>query len=179
MEALVLKVRGNDVGIEFVRSIVKEYTAVANEETIKHVKRVFEQDTYNRAFIAEINKLNVQERYSVYLCAYIMTAYYSDSDYAFDLLMAIMPELQQQLVQIYGTRIMTIVNHFISTFWKMKIFRNPDEFDDYDRLKDKGLKLIDEYEGKLNQANKTMMIIRYHLKLKHTLNIIQDDWLDA
>lgn len=179
MEALVLKVRGNDVGIELVRSIVKEYTAVADEETIKHVKRVFEQDTYNRAFIAEINKLNVQERYSVYLCAYIMTAYYSDSDYAFDLLMAIMPELQQQLVQIYGTRIMTIVNHFISTFWKMKIFRNPDEFDDYDRLKDRGLKLIDEYEGKLNQANKTMMVIRYHLKLKHTMNIIQDDWLDA
>lgn len=121
MEALVLKARGNDVGIELVRSIVKEYTAVADEETIKHVKRFFEQDTYNRAF----------------------------------------------------------VNHFISTFWKMKIFRNPDEFDDYDRLKDRGLKHIDEYEGKLNQANKTMMVIRYHLKLKHTMNIIQDDWLDA
>lgn len=179
MEALVLKMRGNDAGMELVRNIVKEYTAMSDEEAIKHVKMVFEQETYNRVFIAEINKLKVQEQYSVYLCAYIMTAYHSDSDYAFDLLIAIMPELQKQLVQIYGTRIMITVNRFVSTFWKTRIFKSPDEFDNYEWLKNKGVKLIDKYEGELNQSNKTMMVVHNHLKSKHAMNQIQEDWLDA
>lgn len=179
MVALTLKVQGNDVGIELVKSIVKEYKAVVDKEAIKDVRMVFEQDTYNRIFIKEIKKLNLQKRYSVYLCAYIMTAYYSEVNYAFDLLIAIMPELQKQLVQVYGVRIMTIVNRFITTFWKMKIFRNPNEFNEYDLLKDKGLKLIDEYENKLNQANKTMNIISHHLKSESKMNTIQEDWLNA
>ena len=39
--------------------------------------------------------------------------------------------------------------------------------------------LIDEYEGKINQSNKTMMIISNHLKLQHKLNSIQEDWLNS
>ena len=179
LEALVLKIRGNDMGIELVKDVVKNYIAVTNGETIGYIKSIFERDTYDRAFIAEINKLNVQEQYSVYLCAYIMTAFYSDSDYAFDLLIAIMPELQKQLVQIYGTRIITIINLFISTFWKTKVFRNPEEFVDYGHLKKRGLKIINEHEGRLNQANKTMMVIRYHLRLDHKMNRIQENWLDS
>lgn len=179
LEALVLKIRGNDMGIELVKDVVKNYIAVTNGETIGYIKSIFERDTYDRAFIAEINKLNVQEQYSVYLCAYIMTAFYSDSDYAFDLLIAIMPELQKQLVQIYGTRIITIINLFISTFWKTKVFRNPEEFVDYGHLKKRGLKIINEHEGRLNQANKTMMVIRYHLRLDHKMNGIQENWLDS
>ena len=90
-----------------------------------------------------------------------------------------MPELQKQLVQIYGTRINIIINHYISSFWKARIIKTPREFTGYERLKNKGLMLIDEYEGKINQSNKTMMIISNHLKLQHKLNSIQEDWLNS
>ena len=179
MKALVMKVRGKDNGMNLVKSIVKSYIAVADEETIRFVKKVFERETFDRSFVTEVNKLNMQDHYCVYLCAYILTAFYSDSEYAFDLLMAVLPDLQKQLVQIYGKRILSTINLFVSTFWKIRILRNSEEFNNYDRLKDRGIKLIDDYEGKVNQANKTMMIISNHLRLRHTLNKNQMDWLDA
>lgn len=74
---------------------------------------------------------------------------------------------------------MITVNRFVSTFWKTRIFKSPDEFDNYEWLKNKGVKLIDKYEGELNQSNKTMMVVHNHLKSKHTMNQIQEDWLDA
>lgn len=177
MLSLVLDIKGTDKGIELVKSIIRDYVAISDVEAITIIKAIFERGTFDRQLIAEINTLDVQKYYSVYLCAYIMTAYYSDNDYAFDLLISIMPDLQKQLVQIYGTKINIIIGHFISTFWKARIINNPKEFSGYNRLKEKGLMLIDEYEGKINQSNKTMMIISNHLKLQHKLNSIQEDWL--
>lgn len=179
MQALTMKIRGSEVGIKHTMSIIKEYVAVSEVETIRRIKDIFERTTYDKTFIAEINKLNVQEYYNAYLCAYIMTAFYSDNDYAFDLLISIMPELQKQLIQIYGLRIMRVINIFISTFWKIRILKRPKEFNDYDLIKDKGLSLIDEYEGRFNQANKTMMVVYNHLKMQHSINMIQEDWLYA
>lgn len=179
MQALTMKIRGSEVGIKHTMSIIKEYVAVSEVETIRRIKDIFERTTYDKTFIAEINKLNVQEYYNAYLCAYIMTAFYSDNDYAFDLLISIMPELQKQLIQIYGLRIMRVINIFISTFWKIRILKRPEEFNDYDLIKDKGLSLIDEYEGRFNQANKTMMVVYNHLKMQHSINMIQEDWLYA
>ena len=179
MLALTVKIRGSEAGMVHVKSIIKEYVAVSENETIKRIKDVFEQTTYDKTHIEEINKLNVQECYNVYLCAYIMTAFYSDNDYAFDLLISIMPELQKQLMQIYGFRIMRVINVFISTFWKARIIAESKGFNDYNRIKDKGLNLIDEYEGKFNQANKTMMVVYHHLKMTHSINRVQEDWLYA
>lgn len=121
--------------------------------------------------------MSVSKYYTVHVCAYIITAYYSSSDYAFDLLISSIPELQKQLVKIYGFKIIAIFNRFISTYWKMKIFKNPEEFKNYEHLKDGGVKLINEYDGKLEQANKTMMVISYHLKQEHKMNNTQEDWL--
>lgn len=177
MEALTLKIKGNAEGIELIKNILKDYEAITDRETITYIKWIFDQKTYNKDFIAEINKLSVSKYYTVHVCAYIITAYYSSSDYAFDLLISSIPELQKQLVKIYGFKIIAIFNRFISTYWKMKIFKNPEEFKNYEHLKDGGVKLINEYDGKLEQANKTMMVISYHLKQEHKMNNTQEDWL--
>jgi hypothetical protein len=179
MLSLVLDIRGSKKGIELVISIIRDYVATSDIDAITIIKAIFERDTFDRQLITEINTLDVQKHFGAYLCAYILTAHYSDNDYAFDLLISIMPELQKHLVQIYGTKINIIISHFISTFWKARIINTPKEFSEYDRLKEKGLMLIDEYEGKINQSNKTMMIISNHLKLQHKLNSIQNDWLNS
>lgn len=179
MLSIVLDIKGSERGLELVKSIIRDYTATSDTDAIAIIKAVFERRTFDKQLIAEINTLDVKKYYSVYLCTYIMTAHYSDNDYAFDLIISIMPELQKQLVQIYGTRINIIINHYISSFWKARIIKTPREFTGYERLKNKGLMLIDEYEGKINQSNKTMMIISNHLKLQHKLNSIQEDWLNS
>ena len=178
MEALTLMLRGNDTGLELVRKIMKNYSPEIDSESVRLVQTVIERETYDRCFIAEINKLDVNDYYSVYLCAYLMTAYYSDTDYAFSLLISLLPKLQEQLVQVMGPRVNAVINLFISTFWKVKILRNPNEFTEYEYLKDKGLKMIDRYEGKTNQANHTMFIISQHLKNPIKLNSYQEKWLE-
>lgn len=178
MEALTLMLRGNDTGLELVRKIMKNYSPEIDSESVRLVQTVIERETYDRCFIAEINKLDVNDYYSVYLCAYLMTAYYSDTDYAFSLLISLLPKLQEQLVQVVGPCVNAVINLFISTFWKVKILRNPNEFTEYEYLKDKGLKMIDRYEGKTNQANHTMFIISQHLKNPIKLNSYQEKWLE-
>ena len=113
MLSIVLDIKGSERGLEFVKSIIRDYTATSDTDAIAIIKAVFERRTFDKQLIAEINTLDVKKYYSVYLCTYIMTAHYSDNDYAFDLIISIMPELQKQLVQIYGTRINIIINHYI------------------------------------------------------------------
>lgn len=179
MEALILELRGIHVGLELVRKIVKNYSPEIDFETVKLVQSVFERESYDESYIAEINKLDINENYSVYLCAYLMTAFHSNVNYAFSLLINTLPKLQEQLEQIMGSRVNALINLFVSTFWKIKILRNPNEFVEYAYLKDKGLRLINEYEGKTNQANHTMFIISHHLKYPIKMNSDQEKWLDA
>ena len=108
-----------------------------------------------------------------------MTAFYSDANYAFSLMINLLPSLQQRLEQIVGHRVNAVINKFVSTFWKVKILRCPNEFVDYTFLKNKGLKSIDKYNGKTNQANHTMLIIRDHLSEVINLNSLQEKWLDS
>lgn len=179
MAALIVKLKGNGREIELVKDIIRDYSAISDEVGVGLIKSIFERERYDNSFIDEIKKLNIQQHYGAYLCAYIMTAMDADNDYAFDLLMAIMPDLQKHLVQIYGLRIRSTINQFVSVFWKNRIFKNPEGFVGYDELKDKGLKKINEYRDKINLANKTMMVVSYHLKGVHKLNTIQEDWLDS
>lgn len=179
MEALTLMLRGNDTGLELVRKIMKNYSPEIDSESIRLVQSVFERESYDRSYIAEINKLDINENYSVYLCAYLMTAFHSNVDYALSLLINTLPKLQEQLEQIMGSRVNALINLFVSTFWKTRILRNPNEFVNYAHLKDKGLSLIDEYEGKTNQANHTMFIISHHLKYPIKMNSDQEKWLES
>lgn len=179
IEALMLKLRGSNIGLDLVRKIINNYTPDVDFTSFELVKMVFNQDEYNECFIRRINKLDINENYSVYLCAYLMTAFYSDSNYAFSLLIIILPNLQQQLELIIGNRVNTLINKFVSTFWKVKILQCPNEFLEYALLKDKGLKMIDKYNGKTNQANHTMLIISHHLSNIIELNSSQEKWLEA
>ena len=179
MEALILELRGIHVGLELVRKIIKNYSPEIDFETIRLVQSVFERESYDGSYIAEINKLDINENYSVYLCAYLMTAFHSNVDYAFSLLINTLPKLQEQLEQIMGSRVNALINLFVSAFWKIRILRNPNEFVDYAHLKDKGLRLINEYEGNTNQANHTMFIISHHLKDPIKMNSDQEKWLET
>ncbi len=102
----------------------------------------------------------------------------SDSDYAFSLLIALLPMLEEQLIQILGEDVIPIVNHFVTDFWKAKILTAPNEFKNYKFLREKGLPLIEEYEGKINQANHTMFIVSNHINKRIKLNDSQEIWMD-
>ena len=120
----------------------------------------------------------MNDNYVVYICAYLMTAYQSEADYAFSLLIALLPMLEKQLIQILGEDIKPIINHFVTDFWKAKILTAPNEFKDYKFLREKGLPLIEKYEGKINQANHTMLIVSNHINKLIKLNGLQEDWMD-
>ena len=179
MEALVLEICGNEEGMQIIREVLAEYNATTDQEGIDLVREVFARESYDRNYIAKINDLDINNRYSVYLCAYLITAVHSEADYAFSLLISILPNLEKQLVCLLGRRVLVIINHFVKSFWKAKILRSPDEFINYEHLRSKGLDLIDEYEGKDNQANHTMLIVSNHLKNGIKLNLQQEEWLDA
>ena len=179
MSALVLEMRGEKTGMLIIRDVLDGYKASKDEEGMKLVKEALSREEYNRDYIAEINKLDVNERYSIYICAYLITAVHSDADYAFSLLICLLPNLEKQLVQVLGSRVIGIINHFVSSFWKTKIMLTPEEFANHEFLRTKGIKVIDEYEGKVNQANHTMLVVSNHLKKSFTLNNVQEDWLYA
>ena len=120
----------------------------------------------------------MNDNYAIYICAYLMTAYQSEADYAFSLLIALLPMLEGQLIQILGEEVTPIVNHFVTDFWKAKILTAPNEFNNYKFLREKGLPLIEEYEGKANQANHTMLIVSNHVNKLTKLNVSQEDWID-
>jgi hypothetical protein len=178
MGSLSMLMRENESGLQLVKQVINDYVPISDPEAYEQVKFVFNNENYDRGFIGEINKLDKTRYYSVYLCAYIMTAFHTDAYYAFTLLIAVLPRLEQQLIMILGDGGLPIINHFIVDFWKAKILNSPDEFSDYQRLFDKGLHLINEYEGKENQGNHTMFIVSHHLKGDLSLNSEQETWLD-
>lgn len=85
---------------------------------------------------------------------------------------------EKQLIQILGEEIKPIINHFVTDFWKAKILTAPNEFKDYKFLREKGLPLIEKYQGKINQANHTMFIVSNHINKLIKLNDLQEDWMD-
>lgn len=178
MASLSQKLRGDDSGLKLIKKILGSYQSVNDFEKFELVKSVFNRPSYDKDYIAEINKLDMNDNYVVYICAYLMTAYQSEADYAFSLLIALLPMLEKQLTQILGEDIKPIINHFVTDFWKAKILTAPNEFKDYKHLREKGLPLIEEYEGKINQANHTMLIVSNHINQLIKLNDQQEDWMD-
>lgn len=178
MASLGQKLRGDDSGLKLIKKILGSYQSVNDSEKFELVKSVFNRPSYDKDYIAEINKLDMKDNYVVYICAYLMTAYQSEADYAFSLLIALLPMLEKQLTQILGEDIKPIINHFVTDFWKAKILTAPNEFKDYKHLREKGLPLIEEYEGKINQANHTMLIVSNHINQLIKLNDPQEDWMD-
>ena len=178
MASLGQNLRGDDSGLNLIKQIFDDYHPVNDSEKFELVKSVFKRPSYDKDFIAEINKLDMNDNYAVYICAYLMTAYQSEADYAFSLLIALLPKLEEQLIQILGEDVIPIVNQFVTDFWKAKILTAPNEFNDYKFLREKGLPLIEEYEGKTNQANHTMLIVSNHVNILTKLNVLQENWMD-
>ena len=178
MAALGQQLRGDDTGSHMIRQMLDEYQPLNESEMFDKVKAVFERGTYDSTLIAETNRLNANDYYAVYICAYLLTAFSSDASYAFSLLIAIMPVLEKQLIQILGEEVRSIVNRFIGDFWRAKILTAPGEFEGYQHLRDKGLPLIESYEGKPNQANHTMLVVSNHVKLTNGLTTEQERWMD-
>lgn len=178
MVSLSQNLRGDDSGLKLIKKVLDNYHPVNNPEKFELVKSVFDRPSYDKDYIAEINKLDINDNYVVYICAYLMTAYQSEADYAFSLLIALLPMLEKQLIQILGEDIKPIINHFVADFWKAKILTAPNEFKDYKFLREKGLPLIGEYEGNINQANHTMFIVSNHINKLIKLNDLQEDWMD-
>ena len=178
MVSLSQNLRGDDSGLKLIKKVLDNYHPVNNPEKFELVKSVFDRPSYDKDYIAEINKLDMNDNYVVYICAYLMTAYQSEADYAFSLLIALLPMLEKQLIQILGEDIKPIINHFVTDFWKAKILTDPNEFKDYEFLREKGLPLIEKYEGKINQANHTMLIVSNHINKLIKLNGLQEDWMD-
>lgn len=175
MMSLSQNLRGDDSGLKLIKKVLvlDNYHPVNNPEKFELVKSVFDRPSYDKDYIAEINKLDMNDNYVVYICAYLMTAYQSEADYAFSLLIALLPMLEKQLIQILGEDIKPIINHFVTDFWKAKILTAPNEFKDYEFLREKGLPLIEKYEGKINQANHTMLIVSNHINKLIKLNGLQ------
>lgn len=178
MVSLSQNLRGDDSGLKLIKKVLDNYHPVNNPEKFELVKSVFDRPSYDKDYIAEINKLDMNDNYVVYICAYLMTAYQSESDYAFSLLITLLPILEKQLIQILDEDIKPIINHFVTDFWKAKILTAPNEFKDYKFLREKGLPLIEKYEGKINQANHTMLIVSNHINKLIKLNGLQEGWMD-
>ena len=179
MASLAMKLRGNEEGLNLVKEVINEYIPVNDPDEIQLVKSIFDRASYDESFISEINKLDQTKYYVVYVCAYLITALYSDAYYAFSLLIAVLPSLEKQFEQILGIGSKLIINRFVVDFWKARILQAPNEFTNYERLINKGIPLIEQYEGKNNQGNRTMFIVQYHIKGDLTLKPEQEAWLDA
>jgi hypothetical protein len=178
MNSLTMLLRGDNSGVELIKQVLGDYEPISDPEMIELVKAAFNRTSYNRDYIAEVNQLDRTRFYAVYLCAYLMTAFYSDAYYAFSLLVGCIPHLEKQLGQILDHDAIEIVNRFLADFWKARILQTPSDFVNYQRLRDRGLNLIDEYEGKDNQGNHTMFIVSHHLKIEPNLNLEQEKWLE-
>lgn len=178
MAALTLQLRGNDSGIGLIKQVLREYNPITDKELIDNVRQMLDRTSFDKLFISEINKLDSNRYYAVYVCAYLLTAYYSDAYYAFTLLIGVLPSLDKHFEQILGKEAKRIINHFVADFWKAKIMQSPEEFTDYRHLYEKGLPLIEQYEGKENQANHTMYAVQYHLKGNLYLKQEQEAWME-
>ena len=92
--------------------------------------------------------------------------------------MAVIVRLESDLVKVIGGEVKAVINDFIASFWRARIMISPEDFVNYEFLASKGMKVIDEYEGKDNQANHTMLVVRHHLPYNVNLNVEQENWLD-
>lgn len=177
--ALCMAITGDNSGLEKTRDILRNYQPVVNDEVVKHVIAVLERDGYNRDYIDEVNKLDMNIYYPVYIFAYLITTLSVNSYQAFKYIMAVIVRLESDLMKVVGGEVKAVVNEFIASFWRSRILTKPKEFVNYSFLASKGMKIIDEYEGKVNQANHTMFVIRHHLPYEVNLNTLQEEWLDA
>jgi hypothetical protein len=176
--ALRLAITGDKSGIDKVYHILKAYKPVITDEVLKEVLKVFERETYDRQYIDEVQKLDVNKYYPVYICSYLITTLTVNAFEAFKLIMAIIVRLEGDLMKIIGPDVKALINDYISSFWRARILIEPEGFKDYKFLASKGMKSIEEYNGKSNQANHTMYVVRYHLPEDVKLNELQEKWLE-
>lgn len=177
--ALKMAITGDRSGLEKIRDILRSYQPVIHDEVVKEVIAVLERKEYNKTYIDEVNKLDMNRYYPVYIFAYLITTINVDSYQAFKYIMAVIVRLESDLVKVIGSEVKTVINEFIASFWRSRILTKPEEFVNYTFLASKGMKIIDEYEGKDNQANHTLFVIRHHLPFEVNLNALQEEWLDA
>ena len=177
--ALKMAITGDRSGLEKIRDILRSYQPVIHDEVVKEVIAVLERKEYNKTYIDEVNKLDMNRYYPVYIFAYLITTINVDSYQAFKYIMAVIVRLESDLVKVIGSEVKTVINEFIASFWRSRILTKPEEFVNYSFLASKGMKIIDEYEGKDNQANHTLFVIRHHLPFEVNLNALQEEWLDA
>lgn len=177
--ALRMAITGDKSGLEKIKEILQGYQPVIHDEVVKAVIGVLERGEYDRAYIDEIQKLDVNKFYPVYIFAYLITTLNVDSYQAFKYIMAVIVRLESDLVKVIGSEVKAVINEFVASFWRSRILTKPEEFVKYSFLASKGTKIIDEYEGKDNQANHTMFVIRHHLPFEVNLNALQEEWLDA
>lgn len=176
--ALRMAVAGDRSGITKIYEILKLYKPVVTDEVLRQVIAVFERTSYDRQYIDEIQKLDADKYYPVYICAYLLTTLSVNAFEAYKLIMAIIVKVESDLVKIIGTDVKVLINDFVSSFWRARILTAPEEFKDYKFLADKGMNIIEDYNGKSNQANHTMYVVRYHLPQNVKLNDLQEKWLD-
>lgn len=176
--AMRMAITGDRSGLEKTRDILKDYQPVVHDEVVKRVIAVLERKEYNEDFIDEVNKLNMNVYYPVYIFAYLITTLSVNSYQAFKYIIAVVVRLESDLVKVVGGEVKAVINEFIASFWRSRILTKPEEFVNYSFLASKGMKIIDEYEGKDNQANHTMFVIRHHLPQDVILNEMQENWLD-
>lgn len=177
--ALRMAITGDRSGLEKIRDILHSYQPVIHSEVVKEVIAVLERGDRDRAYIYEVQKLDVNKFYPVYFFAYLITTLNVDSYQAFKYIMAVIVRLESDLIKVIGSEVKIVINEFVASFWKSRILTKPEDFVNYALLASKGIKLIDEYDGKDNQANHTMLIIRHHLPYEVNLNTLQEEWLDA
>ena len=176
--ALRMAIAGDKSGLEKICNILKGYQPVISNEVVKQVVAVLERGEYNSAYIKEIHQLEMNKYYPVYIFAYLITTLYVDSYEAFKLIMAVIVRLESDLVKVIGGEVKAVVNDFIASFWRARIMISSEDFVNYEFLASKGMKVIDEYEGRDNQANHTMFVVRHHLPYQINLNVEQENWLD-
>ena len=97
---------------------------------------------------------------------------------AFKLIMAVIVNLEKDLVNLFGQDIKYLINDFISSFWRARILTSPEQFVNYELLSNKGMKKIEEYTKQQNGANRIMFVISNHLPKEVNLVRQQEDWLD-
>lgn len=177
--ALRMAITGDKSGLEKIREILQGYQPIVHDEVVKEVIAVLERGEYDKAYIDGLQQLDINIYYPVYIFAYLITTLSVDSYQAFKLIMAVIVRVEGDLVKVIGNEVKNVINEFIASFWRARILTNPEEFVNYSFLASKGMKMIEEYEGKENQANHTMLVIRHHLPYEINMNEFQEQWLDA
>ena len=177
--ALRMAITGDGRGIEKIRNILQSYQPVINDEVVKAVIAVLERHEYDMDYIDSVQHFDINKYYPVYIFAYLITTLSVNSYLAFKLIVAVIVRLESDLVKVNGPEVKTVINEFIASFWRARIVTKPEEFVNYSFLVNKGMKVIDEYEGKENLANHTMFVVRNHLPFDIPLNEEQEKWLDA